>query len=174
MGWTRFAFLTLIIAAPVSAEQIDNAQSFDLAVKGSIPQHCSMGSIANIDFGNLERKGLRAETPVAFNCNVPFNMRIKSANGALIHTVMPSGQGPYGGSVPYSIGVTMPVRYPSTRVLQRSFDSRNLQSGGDFSSNGGIATEGMTLRVEIGNGTGEAGLLAGDYSETITITVSPL
>ena len=32
----------------------------------------------------------------------------------------------------------------------------------------------MTLRVEIGNGTGEAGLLAGDYSETITITVSPL
>ena len=95
MGWTRFAFLTLIIAAPVSAEQIDNAQSFDLAVKGSIPQHCSMGSIANIDFGNLERKGLRAETPVAFNCNVPFNMRIKSANG-LLKSVLLVGAGRAG------------------------------------------------------------------------------
>ena len=174
MSWTRFAFLTLILAAPASAEQIDNAQSFDVAVKGSVRQHCSMGSIGDIDFGNLERRGLRAETPVAFDCNVPFNMRITGAKGALTHTLMPSGQGPYSGSVPYSIGITMPVRYPAMRVLHKNFDSRYLRSGSDLSSNGGIATDGMTLRVEVGNAPGEAGLLAGDYSETITITVSPL
>jgi hypothetical protein len=46
-------------------------------------------------------------------------------------------------------------------------------AGGVISSNGGIATDGMVLAVELGQPSGEAGLLGGEYSETITITVSP-
>ncbi len=68
----------------------------------------------------------------------------------------------------------MPVRFPSSQTISKSFNSAQLQAGGVISSNGGIATDGMTLAVELGQPTGEAGmLLAGDYSETITITVSP-
>jgi spore coat protein U-like protein len=173
----RFLYLALAaaaFAAPASASEIENVRSLDIAVSGSIRQHCAMGSIGNMDFGNLERRGLGAQTRVAFDCNIPFTITIRGAQGALTNTRMPNGQGPYGGSLPYSLAVQLPVRHPSTQMVTRTFGSRQLQAGGIISSNGGIATDGMVLAVELGLPSGEAGLLAGDYSETITITVSPI
>lgn len=173
----RFHMLALAaaaFAAPVHASEIQNVQSMDIAVSGSIRQHCAMGGIGDMDFGNLNRRGLGFETKVAFDCNVPFTMTIKGARGALTHSTMPNGQGPYGGALPYSLAVEMPVRFPATQLVSRSFNSRQLQAGGVISSNGGIATDGMVLAVELGMPSGEAGLLAGDYTETITISVSPI
>jgi hypothetical protein len=173
----RFRILALVamgIAVPASASQIENARSFDIAVSGSIRQHCALGSVPNMDFGNLERRGLGIDREVAFDCNMPFTMTIKGAKGALTHTTMPNGQGPYGGQLPYSVGVRMPVRHPATQIVSKTFNSRQLIAGGVISSNGGIATDGMHLAIELGSPSGEAGLLAGDYSETITITVSPI
>jgi len=169
-----FALAAAAFAAPANAEEIRNVKSLDIAVSGSIRQHCAMGSIGNMDFGNLERRGLGAETRVAFDCNSPFTMTIKGTSGALTHRTMPNGQGPYGGRLPYSISVKIPVRYPAMQILNRAFNSQQLQGGGVISSNGGIATDGMDLKVELGAPSGEAGLLAGDYSETITITVTPM
>ncbi|WP_439568817.1 hypothetical protein [Sphingopyxis sp.] len=166
--------LAATVATPANAHEIQNVRSLDIAVSGSIRQHCAMGSIGNMDFGNLERRGLGVETQVALDCNVPFTMTIKGARGGLTHTTMPNGQGPYSGVVPYSLAVEMPVRYPSRQTVSQSFNSRQLLAGGVISSNGGIATDGMVLAVELGQPSGEAGLLAGDYSETITITISPI
>jgi spore coat protein U-like protein len=160
-------------AAPAIADEIDNVQKLDIAVNGTISQHCAMGSIADVDFGNLERRGLAMEARVAFDCNVPFTMTITGARGALTHTTMPGGQGPYGGALPYEIAVAMAVRHPAVELVSRTFASRQLQGGGVISSNGGIAADDMILAVELGHPSGEAGLLAGNYSETITITVSP-
>lgn len=165
------AVAALAIATPACANEIDNVRSFDIAVSGSIRQHCALGNVPDMDFGDLERRGLGIDREVAFDCNMPFTMTIK---GALTHTTMPNGQGPYGGQLPYSIGVKMPVRHPATRIIDRTFNSRQLIAGGVISSNGGIATDGMHLAIELGSPSGEAGLLAGDYSETITITVSPI
>ena len=174
MRFMLFALAAAAFAVPANAEEIQNVRSLDIAVNGAIRQHCAIGSIGNMDFGNLERRGLGAETRVAFDCNVPFTMTIKGVSGGLAHTRMPNGQGPYSGVLPYNLAVEMPVRYPSQQTINRSFNSRQLLSGGVISSNGGIATDGMRLSVELGQPSGEAGLLAGDYSETITITVSPL
>ncbi len=173
MRFLLAAALATAIAVPAHADELDNVRKLDIAVSGSVRQQCAMGSIGNMDFGNLERRGLGAETKVAFSCNLPFTITIKGQNGALTNTLMPGGQGPYGGSVPYSIGAEMALRHPTAQTISRSFDSRQIQSGGTISSNGGIATDGMLLRVELGRPSGEAGLLAGDYSETITITVTP-
>src|SRR3546814_8720862 len=126
------------------------------------------------DVCSSDLRGLGMEARVAFDCNVPFTMTIKGARGGLTHTTMPNGQGPYSGVLPYNLAVEMPVRYPSRQMVSRSFNSRQLLAGGVISSNGGIATDGMILAVELGQPSGEAGLLAGDYSETITITVSPI
>src|SRR3546814_13679165 len=104
-----------------------------------------MGSIGDMDFGNLERRGLDIETRVAFDCNIPFTMTIKGARGGLTHTTMPNGQGPYSGVLPYNLAVEMPVRYPSRQMVSRSFDSRQLLAGGVISRNGGIATDGRTI-----------------------------
>ena len=173
----RFLFIALAalgIFAPAAASEIDNARSFDIAVSGSIRQHCALGNVSDMDFGNLERRGLGIDAEVAFDCNMPFTMTIKGAKGALTHATMPNGQGPYGGQLPYSLAVRMPVRHPATQIINKTFNSRQLLSGGVISSNGGIATDGMVLAVELGTPSGEAGLLAGEYSETITITVSPI
>ncbi|SLK10291.1 hypothetical protein [Novosphingobium mathurense] len=168
------ALATSALAVPASAAEVENARSLDIAVRGVIRDHCAIGNIADMDFGDLNRRGLGIRARVDLDCNVPFTMTIKGAHGALTHSSMPNGQGPYGGALPYNIAVEMPVRYPAARTVSRSFNSRQLQAGGVISSDGGIATDGMVLDVELGTPSGEAGLLAGSYSETITITVSPI
>ncbi len=174
MRFMLFALAAAAFAVPANAEEIRSVKSLDIAVSGSVRQHCAIGSIGNMDFGNLERRGLGVETQVSLDCNVPFTMTIKGARGGLTHSTMPGGQGPYSGVLPYSLAVEMPVRYPAQQIISRSFNSRQLLSGGVISSNGGIATDGMRLSVELGQPSGEAGLLAGEYSETITITVATI
>jgi spore coat protein U-like protein len=163
----------MVIALPAQASDTESFRSLDITVSGAIRQHCAMGNIGNMDFGDLQRRGLSAQARVSLNCNVPFTMHVRGQNGALTHTAMPGGQGPYGGALPYSLAIEMPVRHPAVTMVSRSFGSQQLQAGGIISSNGGIATDDMTLAVELGTPSGEAGLLAGDYSETITITVTP-
>lgn len=166
--------LPAIVAAPAAAEDIENVRQIDIAVNGTISPHCAIGQIGDMDFGNLERRGLDLQTRVAFDCNVPFTMTITGERGALTHTSMPGGQGPYAGALPYELAVAMPVRHPSLQILNQTFASRQLQSGGVISSNGGIAADDMMLAIELGQPASEAGLLAGRYAETITITVSPI
>lgn len=173
MRWVLALLVASAISMPAQAADIEDVTSFDIAVNGTIAQHCALGSIADMDFGNLDRRGLTARARVALDCNVPFTMTITGRNGALANALMPNGQGPYSGSVPYLLGVEMPVRHPSTEIVSKTFESRDIQGGGTISSNGGIATDDMYLDVELGQPSGEAGLLAGDYSETIVITVSP-
>ena len=168
------AFLALsALAAPAGAASIENVTSFDIVINGTIGQHCALGDIPDMDFGNLERPGLAMRAHVPFDCNVPFTMTVTGENGALTNSLLPNGQGPYSGRLPYVIGIEMPVRHPSTEIVSKSFESREILGGGTISSNGGIATDDMYVNVELGSASGEAGLLAGDYSETITITVSP-
>jgi hypothetical protein len=100
-------------------------------------------------------------------------MSIQAQNGGLTHAQMPMGQGPYAGTLPYSIGIEMPVRRPQAAMVSKNFESRQLVNGSSFSTNDAIATEGMTLAINLGTASGEAGLLAGNYSETITITIAP-
>ncbi len=171
-------FLTIMIAIAAlpslaKAEEIVGQRKVEITLQGAISEHCAIGSIANMNFGNLERQGLGRETRVGFDCNIPFTMMIRGERGALTHLSMPNGQGPYGGAVPYSLAIEMPVRHPASEMVRRIFGSSELLAGGVFTSNGGIATDGMVLAVQLGRPTGEAGLLAGDYTETITITVNP-
>lgn len=168
------AFALATAAVPASAGGIDNVRSLDVAVSGTVREHCAIGGIPDRDFGDLRRPGLGFETHVAFDCNIPFTMTIRGAQGALAHSTMPGGQGPYSGTLPYSLEVEMALRHPARSLLRRAFDSRQLQAGGAISSNGGIATDGMRLTVELGSPPGNAGLLAGDYTETITIVVTPV
>lgn len=160
-------------AGRANAADIDNVRSLELGVRGTIAQHCAMGSIADMDFGDLNRPGLGAVARVALSCNVPFDMTIRARNGALTNVQSPNGQGPYSGALPYQIGVAMPVRRPSAAMVEQTFNSRDLTGGRTISSQGGIAVDGMALRVALGRPSGEAGLLAGDYAETIEITIAP-
>lgn len=163
----------LIGALPAAANDLDNLKSIELNVHGRIAEHCSMGQIADINFGDITRVGLQATAKVQLSCNVPFDMKIQSANGGLANDQFPHGQGPYAGTLPYTIGVSMPLRKPQTSFVDRTFKSNELTGGRTISSDGGIALDGFGLTVALGRPSNEAGLLAGKYGETIVITVTP-
>jgi hypothetical protein len=167
------ALLLGVAAAPAAAQDISNAKSVDIAVQGSIAQRCQMGAIPTVDFGDLTRPGRFAAARVALDCNIPFTMLIKAQNGALVNSEMPHGQGPYAGSVPYSLDVELPVRRPSTEMISKVFEGRSLMGGQAISSAGGIAMDGLLLKLSLGSVTSEAGLLAGQYGEVIEITIAP-
>jgi hypothetical protein len=160
-------------AAPAAAQEISNVKSLDIAVQGSIAQRCQMGTIPTADFGDLTRPGGFAAAKVALDCNVPFTMLIKAQNGALVHSELPHGQGPYAGSVPYSLDIEMPVRRPTAELISKVFEGRSLLGGQAISSAGGIAMDGLLLRLSLGSVSSEAGLLAGQYGEVIEITIAP-
>lgn len=168
------ALTITLFASPtaVHAELIGPTDRIQLRIHGQISQHCAMGSPGSVDFGDLTRTGVSAEVRVPFDCNVPFDVRVDASNGALAN-LNAVDAGPFARSLPYTLDVTVPVRRPSRGVVNHSFDSRDLRGSQTLSSGGGIALDGMTLRVALGRPASEAGLLAGDYSEMIIISVSP-
>ena len=179
MYWGSFkaappvAALLLFIAAPAFGSELDASSSQRIQVHGDVTQHCSISSPGDLDFGNLERDGLQADLEFGLDCNVPFLMNVEAQYGALTNIQYPNGQGPYAGSLPYVLDFSIPARAPSATIISDSFNSRDLIAGKSISSDGAIATDGMKVHVTLGHAGGEAGLLAGNYGETITITVSP-
>ena len=163
----------LALAAHARADEIDGLRSVNLHVYGHLDEHCALGKIDGADFGDLTRPGLRADSHVALDCNVPINLNISAAHGAIANERHPQGQGPYAGAVPYRLEVRIPVRRPSHDVVTRSFDSQDLLAGRTVNTGDGIAVDGMNLSVALAPPAGDAGLLAGRYSETIEITVTP-
>lgn len=168
------AALLFFAASPVSATELDANSSQRLQVHGDVTQHCSIASPGNVDFGDLDRDGLQATLAFGLDCNLPFVMNVAAQYGALTNIQNPAGQGPYAGSLPYALDFSIPASAPAPTVITDTFSSRDLIGGKSISSQGAIATEGMTVHVTLGHAGGEAGLLAGDYGETITITLSSM
>ncbi|WP_428678327.1 hypothetical protein [Sphingopyxis sp.] len=160
--------------APASAEEIENVRSLAMQVQGRVAEQCSIGRIEGMDFGDLTKRGKRASARIPFNCNVPFEVKVQSRFGGLAHVEQPQGEGPYAGVLPYSIGLQVAVRRPQSGVVSRTYQSADLRGGQQFSSAGGIASDGIAVDVALGQPSSDAGLLAGRYREVIEITISPI
>lgn len=177
----RVAFVRILLAvfafaaadAPALADELDPAPQVQINLHGTLPQQCAMGNPGGVNFGDIERPNLTADVAVSFYCNVPFTISLKAENGALTNEREPNGEGPYAGSLPYTLGLTVPVSLPGSSAVEGNFGSRALAGGQSLSSGGGIALNGLKLHVALGAPASEAGLVAGNYSETIVITVAP-
>lgn len=158
---------------PAAAETIDNVRSLDMTVQGHVSQRCAMGSAVGTDLGELRGGRIAVATKMALDCNLPFMMSIRAQNGAIQHATTPQGQGGYSGSLPYRLKVELPVRRPDLELISKEFDGRSLLGGQAISSAGGIALDGLQLRLDVAGASGSAGLLAGNYGEVIEITITP-
>ena len=166
------AAATLLPAGIARASETDEGTSQVIRVHGDVEQHCQISALKSVDLGDLTRSSISADLKFGLNCNTPFVLQIQASNGALTNVGLPNGDGPYAGKLPYSIALALPVRQPAVSVITRTFSSSSLQGGQQISSQGGIATDGFILSLVGGQPGGRAGLLAGDYSETITLTIS--
>ena len=154
------------------AADADYASTQKIEVHGTVTEHCAIGSPGDVQLGELDQAGRQTELKFGLDCNVPFTMTVSAEHGSLTNRQYPKGQGPYAGSLPYRLDLSIPVRKPASSIVRRSFASRDLVGGRSFSSGGGIATQGMEATVTLGHPGGDAGLLGGDYSETIDVTIS--
>lgn len=143
----------------------------DVALVGRINARCELGGGGDIDFGELTG-GEVATAQMALECNVPFDISLTSARGGLAHMTMPRGQGPFAGTLPYDVRVRVPTLRPEPGVLEGRFRSDDLISRQSLSSGNAIAAGGARLEIRTAMPSG-AGLLAGSYTETLTVTLSP-
>ena len=154
---------------PIGA--VESPTGFDVAVEARIPSRCELGRGADIDFGELTG-GLSAVAHLGLECNVPFDLNIRAAKGGLTHNTKPTGEGPFSGRLAYGLDVDVPVLAPAERVMSGRYESRQLLSGVTLSSVDAIAKGGAVLRFKTQAPEGVA-LLAGEYSESIVLTITP-
>ena len=167
--------LTAMAASAVSAEPMrdrgrdDAARQLQIQVTGRIKASCQMNGGGELNMGEL-RGGERATAMFGLDCNVPFDLALRSQRGGLAHVSQPQGEGPFVGTLPYDVLLTVPTLRPELAVVQASFKS--TQMSGQLSSGDGIAAGGGKLEFRMREVPG-AGLLAGQYTETLTLTVTP-
>ncbi len=170
---------SVAVAGTVSAETApERTTSFtlfndrlDLALTGQIRARCELGGGADIDFGELTG-GEMATAQMALDCNVPFELALTSSRGGLAHVTMPRGQGPFAGMLPYDVRLHVPTLRPEPGVIEGRFSSNDLLARQSLSSGNAIAAGGARLEIRTASPSG-AGLLAGQYTETLTVTLSP-
>ncbi|WP_156956811.1 hypothetical protein [Sphingomonas astaxanthinifaciens] len=163
-----------LLSQPASADQLDAAASQRVRVHGTVDGACGMGNGGSADFGELGSGGQQANFKVSLRCNVPFVLKFSAERGALTNRDFPHGQGPYAGSLPYTLDIAIPARRPAPVMLTGMLRSADLLGSQSISSAGAIADQGMDVRVTLGRVDSSAGLLAGNYGETITVTLSPI
>ena len=173
VGGLMALVLTAMAASAVSAEPMDSGLSsgFDVIVKGKITPNCRLSGGGVIDFGELTG-GQQVEADFGLSCNVPFDISFQSQSGGLAHVTKPRGEGPFAGRLGYTLNVAIPTINPNPAVLSGTFDSENLIAKKTLSSGEGIAQGGGRIVIRT-NGLSDSGLLAGEYSEVLNITLAP-
>ncbi len=157
-------------AEPMSARGLElSASRLDLVVTGRIMPRCEISGGGDIDFGELAGEK-RATALFGLDCNVPFDLGVQSARGGLAHDTQPQGEGPFAGLLPYDLTLTLPTRTPDPRILRENFSS--LTRSKTISSGEGVSAGGGKIEFRTRQPLG-VGLLAGKYSETLTVTVTP-
>ena len=170
----------LAAAAPALAGETANPAStptnvaafsrIDMMLAGRISARCDLSGGGDIDLGELAG-GLTVRARVGLDCNVPFDLSFQSARGGLAHAVHPAGEGPYAGTLGYTLDVRVPVVDPRVSTLHGRYESKALTAPKTLNSGDAIAAG--DARIEIRTRPPEGvGLLAGRYAETLTITVA--
>lgn len=146
----------------------------ELSVKltGRIEDRCSISGGGTMALGELI-PGEGATADFSLDCNVPFDIRILSTNGGLTHLSKPDGEGPFVGRLPYDISVRIPTLNPGVSMLTGSFSSTELAAEALMTSGQAVAGSGPSRLALTTRNVPGPGLLAGDYSELLTISIEP-
>lgn len=173
------AFSVLCMASQASAGPSDNSIEIssgrlNVSLQGRLEARCQASGGGTLDLGPNLRGGLVVQAGFGLDCNVPFAIKVTSGSGGLAHTMSPDGQGPFAGLLSYTIDVRVPTETAAGPgpIVGGSFGSAS-RSKTFVSGLDGIASGGGVLSI-VTNAPEGAGLLAGTYSDTVTITVSAL
>ncbi len=168
------AAAALALAAPANAETVN--------LSGSVSQICNVTpGTTNVNFGNLGAQGV--ESPISFNytlhCNVNWDAALSSLNGRLENQNVVSGTiGPETGAGAHAYNGSSDFFAALDYTIDPSFSSAissaSFNAGSVFSATGLPPTNtAYSLQFDTVELTGAQELVAGSYSDTITLTITP-
>lgn len=161
----------LVSAGAVRADTLESTSGFDVAVTGRIVSDCRLSGGGAIDLGELTGNEV-VTADFGLRCNVPFDISFESARGGLAHVTKPRGEGPFAGTLAYTLNVAVPTLAPQSGVMSAAYSSADLMARKTLTSGDAIAAGGGQLQIRTQRPQG-AGLLAGDYVETLSVTLQP-
>lgn len=142
-----------------------------ISIEGDIPSLCELPDIHDVDLGDISSGSRSVKMGFALSCNVPFELEVKSGGG-LMHELNPQGDGGFAGTLDYALSIALPLRGPtSSRVAQRTFTSGQMSGSGAVISTGDHISAGDGVIILAISSPPDPGLLAGVYSDVITMTL---
>lgn len=134
-----------------------------------------------IDQANFDQQGFTRDFAIQLDCSAASRIAITSANGGMAT----AAAGPAGYAVKAPYQVALKVVADDGGHVSATCDAANLATGGScgFAGTAGTATglrlggastkaNGSYLRVSAPSYSGNAPLVAGRYSDTLSITIS--
>lgn len=158
-------------AGAVRADSLESTSGFDVAVTGRIVSDCRLSGGGTIDLGELTGNEV-VTADFGLRCNLPFDISFESARGGLAHVTKPRGEGPFAGTLGYTLNVVVPTLAPTSGTMSAAYSSSDLTARKTLTSGDAIAAGGGQIQIRTQRPEG-AGLLAGDYAETLSVTLQP-
>ena len=174
---TVAATTALGLFAPIFSGARAESDTDTITITGNIVEKCELPAApAASSLGDL---GAKTSHVITFdvNCNAPFEYALASANGALEHVVYGATPG-FAHRHEYEVAVSIPT---DGDTISDSCDSSEILATGAtcaFTDSGSDVAidQTATLTITWDDGPALPGaatpLIAGDYADTLTITVS--
>lgn len=178
--WRRTFGLFAGTAALVLNAGAARADQVSVQAKGKIVGTCSLVAATAFPTASFATNGSGTAT-AAVNCNQPFRLRATSTNGAIKSAAVIAPN--FVNALSYSLKADMPLDGGS--VVSATCASASLAAGqsscalspassGGLSSGAGIATNKIaTLTLAWSVPPLPTRLVAGNYSDTITLSIAP-
>lgn len=132
---------------------------------GEIASVCTLAPDGPVDVNvNMSDTGNQNYTIIAYSCNSPYHLTLKSANGGMKHTVDSSINVPYAIETNFGFGAT----YQSTAITS-PVTIASESSWASIWANGGVKTGNIDLGVEPQANDRD---VAGTYKDTLTLVLT--
>jgi hypothetical protein len=172
------------VTAYAAGQGAVNSVEVGVEVRASVRSRCGFASggapTGSIDQADFDQSGFTKDFAIQLNCTGASRIAVSSANGGMATTT--AGSTGYGTRAPYQVAVKVVADNGTSATA--SCDAATLAAGGScgFAGTAGSTTglrlpaastkaNGSYLRVSAPSYAGSAPLVAGRYTDTLTITV---
>jgi hypothetical protein len=193
----RFSLVTCLIAAlvPAAAQAQPTSRTQAMGVNASVPRSCAIGApvlapAAQVNFRGLNGSTLQidqlvdpatlstnaASVEVRFEavCNLPHRVKIETQNNGLWQSVERGAARPEGfaNAIPYRARLEW---RDDALLLNADAQVRRIAENSLFVSESRMGDLTLRLQIDAGstNAQANAPIVAGNYSDTVRITLEP-
>jgi hypothetical protein len=174
--WRGFIFGCGIAVVNTALPTVALADDLSITAQGTIGQSCSIAAVSSFPAPALGTAGSVSATATV-DCNTGFAIHATSARGTIRTDRVPTAG--FANSVPYSLTLSIPL--DSGTTISGTCGSASLVAGqsacalspaGSGLSSNGVSAIGRTAQLQVAWPAPTQSLVAGAYSDTITLSIA--